>query len=94
MMTKDQATARKAALMRDHEWVKRYTIGGSAETNELTALNQIITGTAPTAMSERDQAEARKQGLTKDRDWVARYLNGGVAETQEMDALNKAIVGS
>lgn len=42
LLTYDQAVARKAELMADQEWSKRYLAGGSAEGREMTALIQII----------------------------------------------------
>lgn len=43
LMTREQAVARKAELMADSAWAKRYTDGGSAENRELQALLAIIT---------------------------------------------------
>lgn len=43
IMTREQAVARKAELMADTAWAKRYTDGGSAENRELQALLAIIT---------------------------------------------------
>jgi hypothetical protein len=43
IMTREQAVARKAELMNDTAWAKRYTDGGAAENRELQALLAIIT---------------------------------------------------
>lgn len=44
VMTREQAIAKKADLMADGEWTKRYMNGGAAEKNEMLALNTIIVG--------------------------------------------------
>lgn len=44
VMTREQAVARKAELMRDTAWTKRYLDGGAAEGREMTALNTLIVG--------------------------------------------------
>lgn len=44
VMTRDQATARKAELMNDTGWVKRYTEGDVAANKELGDLLKIIVG--------------------------------------------------
>ncbi len=44
IMTRDQAVARKAELLADTAWAKRYTDGGTQENRELQALLAIITG--------------------------------------------------
>jgi hypothetical protein len=44
VMTREQATARKAELMKDTVWRDRYMNGGSAESREMTALNTLIVG--------------------------------------------------
>lgn len=46
VMTKDQATSEKSALMRDEAWRKRYLAGGVEEQRKMTTLNKIITGVA------------------------------------------------
>lgn len=46
IMTKEQAIATKAELMRDNEWVKRYLNNGVEERRKMEALNRIITNTA------------------------------------------------
>lgn len=43
VMTKEQAVARKAELMKDSAWADRYMKGGSAENREMTSLIKIIT---------------------------------------------------
>ena len=45
IMTKDQAIAEKATLMKDKEWGKRHSAGGVEETRKMLTLNKIITGT-------------------------------------------------
>lgn len=44
VMTREQATARKAELMKDEAWCKRYMDGGTAEGREMLALNTMIVG--------------------------------------------------
>jgi hypothetical protein len=44
IMTREQATARKAELMADGAWTKRYMDGGAAEGREMTALLTLIVG--------------------------------------------------
>lgn len=44
IMTREGATARKAELMADDAWQKRFLDGGVAERREMSALNQLITG--------------------------------------------------
>lgn len=44
IMTREQATARKAELMADQAWVKRYMDGGAPEGREMTALLTLIVG--------------------------------------------------
>lgn len=46
VMTRDQAVSEKSELMRDKDWVKRYTSGGVEENRKMQALNKIITNTA------------------------------------------------
>lgn len=46
VMTREQAVAEKAELMRDQAWAKRYTTGGVEENRKMLSLNKIITGTA------------------------------------------------
>ncbi len=43
-MTREQATARKADLMRDAAWTKRHYDGDTAARAEMLNLNRIITG--------------------------------------------------
>lgn len=43
-MTKEQAVAEKASLMRDNAWVKRYIDGGLEEKRKMDALLRIISG--------------------------------------------------
>lgn len=47
VMTREEAVAKKADLMRDKAWAKRYLDGGLAEKREMTSLNVIISGEAP-----------------------------------------------
>jgi hypothetical protein len=42
--TREGAVARKAELMNDPAWAKRYLANGAAEKREMTALNILITG--------------------------------------------------
>lgn len=42
VMSRDQAVARKAELMNDAAWTKRYMEGGTAENREMLALNTLI----------------------------------------------------
>lgn len=42
VMSRDQAVAKKAELMGDTQWSKRYLDGGAAEVREMTMLNTII----------------------------------------------------
>lgn len=42
VMTKEQAVAKKAELMADTAWTKRYMDGGAAENREMTAVLAII----------------------------------------------------
>lgn len=44
IMSRDQAIARKAELMRDEAWTKRYLAGDATAGREMTALNTIIVG--------------------------------------------------
>lgn len=44
LLTREQAIARKAELMADSAWAKRYMDGGSAEAREMRQLLVIITG--------------------------------------------------
>jgi hypothetical protein len=44
--TREGALARKAELMGDAAWAKRYLEGGAAEKREMTALNTMIDGVA------------------------------------------------
>ena len=44
VMTRDQAVSRKAELMTDNAWAKRYLDGGAAENREMQALLRLITG--------------------------------------------------
>lgn len=44
VMTREQAVARKAELMKDAAWTKRYLDGGAAEQREMLTLNRLITG--------------------------------------------------
>ena len=44
VMSVDMAKARKSELMRDRAWGDRYSKGGTAEFNEMMALNTIIAG--------------------------------------------------
>lgn len=44
VMTREQAVATKAELMRDTAWVKRYMDGGSEEARRMMALNALIVG--------------------------------------------------
>lgn len=44
ILSREQAFSRKAELMQDSAWVKRYLDGGAAETREMTALNTLIVG--------------------------------------------------
>lgn len=44
VMSREQAVSRKAELMRDGEWVKRYMNGGAPEMREMTALTVLIVG--------------------------------------------------
>lgn len=44
ILTREQAVARKAELMADDAWVKRYSAGDTAANRELTSLLVIITG--------------------------------------------------
>lgn len=44
--TREGAHARKAELMADQAWAKRYLAGGAAEKREMDALNQLIAGVA------------------------------------------------
>ncbi len=46
VMTRDGAVAKKAELMRDTAWTKRYLDGGREEVREMTALNTIISQAA------------------------------------------------
>lgn len=46
VMTRGEAASRKASLMADNEWSKRYLNGGVKEREEMTALNRIISGVA------------------------------------------------
>lgn len=46
IMTRDQAVAEKAELMRDRAWTTRYSAGGVEEMRKMTALNKIIVGVA------------------------------------------------
>ncbi len=41
-MTKDQAVARKADLMKDTAWTQRYLAGGVPEGREMEALTRLI----------------------------------------------------
>ncbi len=45
LMTVEQATARKAELMNDKDWAKRYLDGGVAEAREMAAITRIMVGT-------------------------------------------------
>lgn len=44
ILTKEQATSRKAELMADQAWVKSYFEGDAAKAREMTSLNVVITG--------------------------------------------------
>lgn len=44
VMTREQATARKAELMRDTAWTAKYLNGDTEAAREMTALNTIIVG--------------------------------------------------
>lgn len=44
VMTREQAVAKRADLMKDSGWVKRYTDGGTAENRELQGLLTMIHG--------------------------------------------------
>ena len=44
VMSRDQAVARKAELMRDTAWCERYSNGGQTELREMMAVNAIIVG--------------------------------------------------
>lgn len=44
IMTREQAVARKAELMKDSAWTSRYMAGGAAEGREMLALNTLIVG--------------------------------------------------
>lgn len=44
IVTKEQAIARKAELLNDDDWKKRYMAGGVAENRELTKLIALIAG--------------------------------------------------
>ena len=47
VMTKEQAVARKSELMADTVWRDKFLAGGSAEKREMSALNVLIVGEAP-----------------------------------------------
>lgn len=53
IMTREQAVARKAELMADKAWAKRYMDGGAPEGRELTALLAIIVGDDTAASAAR-----------------------------------------
>lgn len=44
IMTREQATARKAELMADTAWTKKYLDGDAAAAREMTSLNVVIVG--------------------------------------------------
>lgn len=44
VMTRDQAVATKADLMKDSDWVARYMKGGVAEQRQMLNLNKVIVG--------------------------------------------------
>ena len=44
VMTREQAVAKKAELMADSAWAKRYLSGGAPENREMTALLTLIAG--------------------------------------------------
>lgn len=43
VMTREQAVARKAELMKDGDWTKKYMAGSVEHSREMTSLNTIIT---------------------------------------------------
>jgi hypothetical protein len=53
IMTREQAVARKAELMADGAWTKRYMDGGSAEAREMTALLTLIVGDDTASSAQR-----------------------------------------
>lgn len=90
-MTREQAFARHAELLRDAGWAKRYIGGDAAARREAAELHRIMAGEVARTPTPREQAETRKAELMADPAWQALYLGGDVTARAEMIALNQAI---
>jgi hypothetical protein len=93
-MTKEQAVARKAALLNDREWAKRYMAGGHAEREEMRRLLHTVAGVpAPTGTS-LSIGQTKLNALRADREWSKRYIEGDVKARAEATELHHAIAAA
>jgi hypothetical protein len=84
--------ARRAELLGNAEWVKKYMSGDKAAAAELDALDREILNTPHPGPTDAEMAQVEKDDLMVDPDWIAKYMRGDSKAVAQMTALNERIV--
>jgi hypothetical protein len=92
-MTRDQAFSRRAELLKDRGWAKRYIDGGVVERSEMRQVEAAMVGEPAVTETPREQAQSRRNELLADPAWRALYLNGDTAARATMSGINKTLAG-
>jgi len=86
-MTREQAVIRRAELLRDREFGKRYLAGDAAARTEMAALHRILAGVPTRKTTPSQDASTRRALLVNDPAWRQRYLAGDGEARAEMAGL-------
>jgi hypothetical protein len=90
-MTRKQAFARRAELLKDTGWTARYLARGAAERRELRHLNAMVMGEPSPTETSREEAEARRKELLADPAFRQLYMAGDVVACAEMAGLHSIL---
>jgi hypothetical protein len=93
-MTKEQATAKLAALQRDAEFRTRLFEGSASARAEWGDLIRTAAGHALPTGNSTSIAQARLAALKNDPSWRTRYLAGDAQARDELRELHGAIAGA
>jgi hypothetical protein len=93
-LSPEQAASRKAALMADKGWAKRYIEGGNAERQEMRDLHHAMAGTRAPSGTPHSIAQNRINALRADPAWRQRYIDGDATARAEATELHHALAAS